>query len=44
MRAVEFAASQKGCWRTIASLTMSALSIRIGAHFSLHSMKNAISL
>jgi hypothetical protein len=41
---VEFAASQKGCWRNIASRTMSALSISIGAHFSLHSMRSAISL
>ena len=30
--------------RYIASLTMSALSISIGAHFSMHSMRSAISL
>jgi hypothetical protein len=32
------------CFCNIASLTMSALSISIGAHFSLHSMRSAISL
>jgi hypothetical protein len=44
MKAVELVAYQNGSWRKIASLTMSALSINIGAHFSMHSMKSAISV
>src|SRR5438309_11004906 len=44
MKAMEFAASQKSCWRNIASLTMSAVSSTIRAHSGMHSEKSAISL
>ena len=39
-----FLYSELDSWRKIASLTMSALSISIWAHFSVHSMRSAISL